>query len=90
MSKYTDGKRTVEIKMQVWDGSQWGPRWEMDFYDNGSLPYDEEKDCYTVDDVGYLIEQAEDWQRGTGDYVDDLEGTPGHCPEDRGVSVTEL
>lgn len=90
MSIYTDGKRTVEIKMQVWDGTQWGPRWEMDFFDNGCLPYDEEKDAYVVDDVDYLIDQANDWQQGIGDYQDDYEGEPGHRPEDRGVTVVDL
>lgn len=90
MSIYTDGKRTVEIKMQVWDGTQWGPRWEMDFFENGCLPYDEDKNAYVVDDVDYLIEQANDWQQGIGDYQDDFEGESGHRPEDRGVTVVDL
>lgn len=90
MSRYTDGKRTVEITMQVWDGNQWGPTWEYDFFDDGSLPYDAEKDAHVVRDVDYLIEQATDWQMGIGDYKDDYEGEPGHRPEDRGVTVVDL
>ena len=90
MSIYTDGKRTVEITMQVWNGSQGGPSFEMDFFENGGLPYDEEINAYVVDDVEYLIDQANDWQQGIGDYQDDYEGEPGHRPEDRGVTVTDL
>lgn len=76
--------------MKVWDNNQYSPAWEADFYEVGSLPYDEETGAYTVMDVDYLIEQAMDWKNGTGDYIDDLEGAPGHIPDDRIVDVTEF
>ena len=56
----------------------------------GGLPYDAETDTYTVDDVEYLVEQAEDWRNGVGDYQDYYEGEPGHTPEDRGVFVDDV
>ena len=89
MKRFTDGTRTVEITMKVWHDGQYSPDWEADFFDVGSLPYDEDTDTYTVQDVDYLIDQAMDWQQGTGDYQDDLEGQPGHNPDDRYVDVTE-
>lgn len=90
MTKFTDGKVTKQITMKVWLDGQWSPSFEADFFDVGGLPYDEETDTYTVDDVDYLIDQANDWKEGTGDYVDDFEGEPGHIPEDRGVFVEDV
>lgn len=90
MSRYTDGERTVEIIMHVWNGNGYDPSWEQDFFDNGLLPYDEGKGVFTVKDVSYLIDQAMDWKNGVGDYVDEYEGEPGHTPDDRVVDVEEL
>lgn len=90
MAKFTDGKSTKEITMKVWQGGQWSPRIEADFFDVGGLPYDEETDTYKVDDLSYLIDQANDWKAGIGDYVDDFEGEPGHTPDDRGVFIEDL
>lgn len=90
MTRFTDGRKTVEISMHVWDGSQYGPDWERDFFDVGGLPYDEDTDCYMVKDVDYLIDQANDWHLGIGDYQDDFEGQPGHTPDDRDVEVEEV
>lgn len=87
MTRFTDNKKTVEITMKVWDGGQYGPAWEMDFFSVGSLPYNEEMDAYIVDDVDYLVDQANDWHEGVGDYQDDEEGQPGHTPDDRAVFV---
>ena len=88
--KITDGKTTKEITMKIWQNGQWSPSFERDFFDAGGLPYDEETDTYTVDDVEYLIDQANDWQQGIGDYQDDMEGEPGHNPDDRGVFVDDV
>ena len=85
--KLTDGKRTVEITMQEWDGSQWGLDWSLDFFGAGNLPYNEENDTYTVEDVQYCIEQVNDWKSNTGDNADDLESFD---PDDRLVNVEEL
>ena len=70
--KITDGKKTVDIEMKVWEGSGFSPDWSMDFFDAGSLPYNEETETYTVDDVDYCIEQAEDWENSRGDFSDDV------------------
>lgn len=90
MTKFTDGKVTKGITLKVWQDGQWSPSFESDFFDVGGLPYDEETDTYTVDDVDYLIDQANDWKEGVGDYVDDFEGEPGHTPEDRGVFIEDV
>lgn len=54
--KLTDGKKTVDIKIQRWNGSGYDPDWSTDYFNAGSLPYDEETDTYTVEDVDYCIE----------------------------------
>lgn len=84
--KITDGNRTVEIEMVVWDESSasFSPDWSMDFFDAGLLEYDSEKDVYIVKDVDYCIEQANDWRDSIGDYRDD---TPN---ENNTVFIEEL
>lgn len=57
--KITDGSRTVEIRIQRWNGSGYDPDWSVDFFEAGSLPYDEETDTYTVEDVDYCINMAQ-------------------------------
>ena len=56
--KLTDGKKTVEIRIQRWNGSGYDPDWSADYFNAGTLPYDEETDTYTVEDVNYCIETA--------------------------------
>ncbi len=62
--KMTDGKKTVEITMKVWNDFNTGysPDWSNDFFNAGILPYDEDEDLHIVDDVDYCIEQAEEWE----------------------------
>lgn len=62
--KMTDGKKTVEITMKVWNDFNTGysPDWSCDFFNAGILPFDEDEDFYIVDDVDYCIEQAEEWE----------------------------
>lgn len=62
--KMTDGKKTVEIAMKVWNDFNTGysPDWSNDFFNAGILPYDEDEDFFIVDDVDYCIEQAEEWE----------------------------
>lgn len=69
--KITDGKKTVDIRMMTWTGSGYSPDWSLDFFEAGSLPYNDQTDTYTVQDVDYCIEQARDWQHSEGDYRDD-------------------
>lgn len=73
MTRLTDGKRTVEITITEWNGSGYTPDWSSEFFSVGSLPYDEESDAYVVEDVDYCIEQANDWQNGVGDFLEDEE-----------------
>ena len=63
--KITDGSRTVEIRIQRWNGSGYDPDWSIDFFVAGSLPYDEETDTYTVEDVDYCINMAQTEARMT-------------------------
>ncbi len=72
MSKLTDGKRTVNIELKVWEGNGYSPDWSDDFFNVGLLPYDREADTFTVDDVEYCLEQAYDWKYSVGDYCDDI------------------
>ena len=87
--KITDGKRTVEINIMTWNGTGYGEDWAEEYFDAGALPYDEEKDAYTVQDVQYCIDMAED----TGEegarckYNDYGELVP---DDDTEVLVTEL
>lgn len=62
--KMTDGKKTVDITMKVWNDFNTGysPDWSNDFFNAGILPYDEDEDLHIVDDVDYCIEQAEEWE----------------------------
>lgn len=69
--KITDGKKTVEIKMMVWSESGYSPDWSLDFFQAGGLPYNDETDTYTVQDVDYCIEQAMDWKKSEGDFSGD-------------------
>lgn len=32
MTRLTDGKKTVEIEMMVWEGSGYTPDWSKDFF----------------------------------------------------------
>lgn len=66
--KITDGKKTVNIEMKVWQGNGYSPDWSIDFFNAGSLKYNDEIDIYIVDDVDYCIEQAQDWKNSIGDY----------------------
>lgn len=66
--KLTDGKKTVEIRMMIWEGNGYSPDWSLDFFEAGGLPYNDETDTYTVQDVDYCIEQAYDWRDSKGDF----------------------
>ena len=65
--KITDGKRTVEIRMMVWQGTGYSPDWSNDFFDAGLLPFDEEVEAYTVEDVEYCIDAALEWAKESED-----------------------
>lgn len=59
--KIADSKRTVEIRMMTWDGTNLSPDWSNDFFEAGLLPHNEETETYIVEDVDYCIDQAQEW-----------------------------
>ena len=69
--KMTDGKKLVEVTMEIWNGSGYGPDWANEFFETAGLEFDGEVDAFMVDDVDYCIEQMEDWKNCTNDYIDD-------------------
>lgn len=69
--KLYDGKKIVEIEMTTWTGSGYTPDWSIDFFNAGSLQYDEDLDAYRVEDVDYCIDYANDWAAGEGDFRED-------------------
>lgn len=74
--KITDGKRTVEIRMMVWQGTGYSPDWSNDFFDAGLLQYDEETEAYTVPDVEYCIDAAREWEgeeENNTVFIDEIE-----------------
>lgn len=80
--KFTDGKRTVEIRMYGINGAEWS----NDFFNGGhGCEYDEEKEAYIVNDVDYCIEAAEDCVNHRGDYYDEIEPS-----EDEHVEIIEI
>lgn len=76
MARLTDNEKTVEIRMYGANGVEWAD----DFFEIGNLEYDEKKNAYMVPDVGYCIEQANDWKNGIGDFAESN-------PDDRNVYV---
>ena len=81
--KLSDGKKNIEIKLQIWNGAGYDPDISNEFFEACSLPYDEENDTYIVDDVDYCIDYANDWKNGKGDfYGDDI--------DNRNVDITVL
>lgn len=85
--KITDGKRTVEIEMKVWDdtSNNYSPDWSNDFFVAGTLETTEDG-AHIVDDVQYCIDQAEDWGAKRNDYSDVPEREEN---EERAVFVEE-
>lgn len=86
MIKLTDGKRTVSIEMMEWQDGGWLPDISRDFFDVGGLPFDEETETYTVPDVEYCLDQANDWKYGLGDHRQDEPIDP----DDLGVFVEDV
>jgi hypothetical protein len=82
--KITDGKKTVDIRMMTWEGSGYSPDWSLDFFEAGGLPYNEETDVYTVKDVDYCINQAQEWKDTNTGFTGDQK------PENNEVFIDEL
>lgn len=62
--KMTDGKKTVEIIMMVWDVfyDSYRPDFSYDFFDAGALPLTDDQETYIVRDVDYCIDAALEWE----------------------------
>lgn len=92
--KLTDGKRTVEIEMRIWDDKfcRLGPDFSDDYFQDCRRLYDDEADAYIVDDVDYCIDYANDWKHGVGDFYDEsnFEDLTEEEIENNVVIVTEL
>lgn len=58
MTRLTDGNKTITIKMVKWNGTEFDPDYSNDFFEVGTLDYDELTDSYAVDDVDYCIDEA--------------------------------
>lgn len=59
----TDGNKTVNIRMHIYDEfAGLSPDWSLDFFDAGSLHYDECANTYSVPNVDYCIDQANGWK----------------------------
>lgn len=88
--KITDGKKTVEIKIQRWNGSGYDPDWSNDYFTAGALPYNEDTDTYTVDNVDYCIDAANSADEDGACCTYDAEAGEFVRDEDMCVFVTEL
>lgn len=71
MIRLTDGKKTVEITMAIFDGTDLLPDFSAAFFEAGSLEYNTEIEAYEVPDVDYCVDYANDWKNCTGDFHDD-------------------
>lgn len=88
--KITDGKKTVEIRIQRWNGSGYDPDWSNDYFTAGALPYNEDTDTYTVDNVDYCIDAANSADEEGACCTHDAESGEFVRDEDMCVFVTEL
>lgn len=59
--RIADNRRIVDIEMVIRKGDGYSPDWSADFFEAGSLVYDDERDVFVVDDVDYCIACAQDW-----------------------------
>lgn len=88
--KMTDGKRTIDILIHRWNGSGYDPDFSLDYFSAAQLPYDEETDTYTVEDVDYCIDIAKNGGPDDGAcWMTNADGDTVQDP-DMMVDVTEV
>ena len=63
MTRLTDGKMILIIEMLEWESNTYKVDWSADFFEVGTLEYDEESEAYVVTDTEYCYEQAEEWSK---------------------------
>ena len=69
---FKDETKTIDIKIY----NQKDIEWTADFFQVGTLKSEESENgniIYRVDDVDYLLEQADDLENHIGDYQDETE-----------------
>ena len=75
--KLNDGKKMIEITIRRFDGTNISPDWAEEYFYAGSLPYNEETDSYTVDDVDYCVDMAMSENPDEGArYITGADGDP--------------
>lgn len=67
MTRFYDGKKILTISMTDTNN---GNDWEYDFFDAGTLEYNEELNAHKVDDVDYLIDYATEYANGTNTDIE--------------------
>lgn len=60
MTTFTDGVRAIGITMVIWEGNHYSPDISQDFFEVGALHRNDTGD-HIVDDLGYLIDRAMEW-----------------------------
>lgn len=72
-TRLTDGNRVMRFEM--WEENIFtmftGIDFSNDFFEVGSLFYDEATNAYMVGDLEYCVEQMRDWMSYSGDYYYD-------------------
>ena len=81
MTRFFDSEHFVEISMCTWQGNGFSPDFSADFYSVGGLQYDAEREAYRVDDISCLLDAAEDWKKGVGDFRVDVSDYFQHCDD---------
>lgn len=73
MTRITDGKKTVEIVMQVWDNynKAYRPDFSEEFFIGKYESYNALDEEFAVDDVDYCVAYLLDYMEGAGDFDDD-------------------
>ena len=74
--KLNDGKKMIEITIRRFDGTNLSPDWAEEYFYAGSLPYNEETDSYTVDDVDYCVDMAMSDPYEGARYITGADGDP--------------
>lgn len=91
--RYTNRARTrlIEIEMCVKEGVNYSPDWANDFFDAGTLDYDEKLDAAVLPDMDEAIHNAKAWgeidSEADKEYYDEFGSYP---DEDRCVWIREL
>ena len=91
MTRLDDGKNIIQVEMCVWNGRNYSEDWSNEFFEVGSLPWNDETDSYIVDDVDECVDSAIDAIRMVGDYSCwDGDPVPGNTLFVNGFMVVQI